>query len=206
MIIKSTTTKSLSNIHTLYVALVVCALLAASGCRRGDELGPVADAQAFVSIRTTFSQGSEGVGRETAAPTGTGWATLKGRFIFEGTVPQMQPYNVNRDQATCNINGRPPLQETILVDDATMIRLCRLILLSFTRLTARTSPRESIPCSSGVDRFQLKRVSAPSKLPPSAVETDVWGRSFSMTADDNHHRSGLSLENVGWAYACATLA
>ncbi len=119
MIIKSTTTKSLSSIHTFSVALVVCALLAASGCRRGDELGKVADARAIMSIRTTFSQGSEGAGGETAAPTGTGWATLKGRFIFEGTVPQMQPYNVNRDQATCNINGRAPLQETILVDDAT---------------------------------------------------------------------------------------
>ena len=119
MIIKSTTTKSLSNIHTFSAALVVCTLLAASGCRRGDELGKVADARAIMSIRTTFSQGSEGAGRETAAPTGTGWATLKGRFIFEGTVPQMQPYNVNRDQATCNINGRAPLQETILVDNET---------------------------------------------------------------------------------------
>ena len=94
MISKSTTTKSLSSIHAFSGALVVCALLAASGCRRGDELGKVADAQAIVSIRTALSQGSEGAGGGTAAPTDTGWATLKGRFIFEGTVPQMPPYNV----------------------------------------------------------------------------------------------------------------
>ena len=115
-----TTTKSLSSIYTLSAALVVCAMLATSGCRRGDELGPVASAKAAANIRTALSQGSGAAGGgETAAPTGTGWATLKGRFIFDGDPPTMPPYSVNRDQATCNINGRAPLQETLLVDDAT---------------------------------------------------------------------------------------
>ncbi|MCH7750854.1 MAG: hypothetical protein IH898_01695 [Planctomycetes bacterium] len=118
MISKSTTTKGLSSGYMLSAVLAVFALLA-SGCRRGDELGPVADADAFASIRTALSQGSEGAGGGTAGPTGTGWATLKGRFIFDGTAPTMPPYNVNRDQATCNINGKAPLQETILVDPAT---------------------------------------------------------------------------------------
>jgi len=118
MAILPTTTQGLSSGYMLSAALAVFALLA-SGCRRGDELGPVADATVATSIRTALSQGSDGAGGGTAAPTGTGWATLKGRFIFDGTPPTMPPYNVNRDQATCNINGRAPPQETILVDAAT---------------------------------------------------------------------------------------
>ena len=106
--------------YILSAALGVFALLAVTGCRRGDELGPVADATVATNIRTALSQGSEGAGGGSAAgPTGTGWATLKGRFIYDGTPPEMLPYNVNRDQATCTINGRAPPQETILVDPAT---------------------------------------------------------------------------------------
>ncbi len=83
MTIIPTTTKGLSSGYMFSAALAVFALLAVTGCRRGDELGPVADAQAFVSIRTTFSQGSEGAGDSAAAgPTGTGWATLRAMIAW----------------------------------------------------------------------------------------------------------------------------
>ena len=92
-------------------------LLLMPGCHRVEELGPVARAASSTKIRDAFasSAGDSGAGgAETAA--GTGWATLKGRFIFDGTPPEMQPYSANMDQATCAPGGKAPLQETLVVD------------------------------------------------------------------------------------------
>ena len=100
--------------------LVAVCLSCFAGCQRGEELGPVAKASSVDKIRASFSSGeaaSSGGGNEVA--TGTGWATLKGRFVFDGTLPQMEPYSVNKDQGTCSTGGKPPLQETLLVDPDT---------------------------------------------------------------------------------------
>ncbi len=90
------------------------------GCQRGEELGPVARLATSTKIRKTLSAGGDTTTAKTAvATTGTGWATFKGRFVYDGNPPKMAPYNVNKDTATCTINGRAPLQETLLVDSAT---------------------------------------------------------------------------------------
>jgi len=90
-----------------------------AGCQRADELGPIAAATSITTIREALSEGTGESSGGSAAATGTGWATLKGRFVFDGTPPEMQPYNVNKDQATCTSGGKAPLQETLLVDSAT---------------------------------------------------------------------------------------
>ena len=51
-----------------------------------------------------------------AAATGTGWATIKGRFVYDGAPPKMPPYAVTKDQATCAPGGKTPLQQTLVVD------------------------------------------------------------------------------------------
>ncbi len=97
-----------------FFALVGCVAL---GCQRGDPLGPVADVNEVDRLRTSFA--SESTGSSAAAgPVGTGWATLKGKFVFDGTPPQMEPYNVNKDRAACTSGGKAPLQETIIVDES----------------------------------------------------------------------------------------
>jgi hypothetical protein len=115
--------KSFSNNNRttagLLATFAVCALFASIGCQRGAELGPVANATASKDIRTAFTSGGGGGAGGAAAATGTGWATLKGRFVYDGDPPQMQPYNVNKDQAACTINGKAPLQETLIVDEST---------------------------------------------------------------------------------------
>jgi len=91
-----------------------------AGCQRVEELGPVATATSVNSIRAAFASDAGGSGASTAAvATGTGWATIRGRFVFDGTPPEMQPYSANKDQATCTVGGKSPLQETLLVDSAT---------------------------------------------------------------------------------------
>lgn len=88
------------------------------GCNRRQDLGPVGDIATAEKIREAFTAGGESSDEEETASTGTGWGTLKGKFIFDGTPPEMQPYNVNKDMEVCTINGQAPLQETLLVDSA----------------------------------------------------------------------------------------
>ena len=101
------------------ILVLILALPVSLGCQRADELGPIAKTGAIGTIRDALASGAGDSGTGAAAvATGTGWATLKGRFVFEGTPPQMAPYNVNKDMATCAPGGKAPLQETILVDSA----------------------------------------------------------------------------------------
>lgn len=89
--------------------------LSVVGCSRGSEDPIVANLTAAEKIRTALVGEGGGAGAEAAA-TGTGWATLKGKFTFDGTPPTMPPYAVNKDQATCAPGGQAPLQQFLVVD------------------------------------------------------------------------------------------
>lgn len=89
--------------------------LSAVGCSRGSEDPIVANLTAAEKIRTALV-GEGGEAGAEAAATGTGWATLKGKFTFDGTPPTMPPYAVNKDQATCAPGGQAPLQQFLVVD------------------------------------------------------------------------------------------
>lgn len=105
------------NLFTCAGLAVAVATVSLAGCNTRLELGPVANATSAEEIRGAFSAASSGGGGGgEAAATGTGWATLKGRFVFDGAAPTMPPYNVTKDMATCAPGGKAPLQETLLVD------------------------------------------------------------------------------------------
>ena len=127
-----------------FLQSVVVLLLLVAGCQRGEELGPVARANSSIKIRDAFasSSGDAGSGGASAA-TGTGWATLQGRFVFDGTSPEMESYNVNKDQATCATGGKAPLQETLLVDSATKgIANVAIYVRSASRVHESAGPKE----------------------------------------------------------------
>ena len=95
----------------------VFAAVALAGCDRQVNLGPVADIQTAKAMRTALTAGSTAEGpAETAAVTGTGWATLRGQFVYDGTPPAMPPYNVNKEQDICAPSGQAPPQEFLVVD------------------------------------------------------------------------------------------
>ncbi len=97
--------------------MMVFSVLAFAGCQQNTDLGPVANVATSVKIREAFTTDVAGGGSDkSTVAAGTGWATIKGRFIFDGTPPVMAPYNANKDEATCKIDGKAPLQETLLVD------------------------------------------------------------------------------------------
>lgn len=101
--------------------MAACAILAAFvsvGCNSRTDLSPVADATKVADIRKAL--GGEGGGEEAAAgPVGTGWATLKGTFTYDGDPPAMPATpGVNKDEAVCAPGGHAPPQEWLVVDSA----------------------------------------------------------------------------------------
>jgi hypothetical protein len=86
-----------------------------AGCGSHADLGPVAHADAAASIRKALAAGKAEGGEQAAASTGTGWATIRGQFVFDGTSPAMQPYNVTKEHEICSVNGQAPPQETLIV-------------------------------------------------------------------------------------------
>jgi hypothetical protein len=109
------TNKSATKWTAIFATATLCS---AVGCGGAEIVGPVANADTARSIRDAMKSATPaGADPSAAAATGTGWATLRGRFIFDGTPPQRQPYNVTKDHNICTDNGRPPLQETLVVQD-----------------------------------------------------------------------------------------
>jgi plastocyanin len=123
------------------IAMIAIALL--SGCNQRVALGPVPDASA-AAIREAFAS-KQAAGGEKAAvkPTGTGWATLRGQFVFDGTPPEPQPYSVTKEPEVCTIGGKPPLQETLVVDSGSKgIKNVVVFLRDASRVHESAAPKK----------------------------------------------------------------
>lgn len=102
----------------IFRALLSATALGATGCQQSATVGPVADKQEAEKITAAFTSASAASGGEDGAgPVSTGWATLKGRFVFAGDPPAMPPYNATKDMATCAPGGKAPPQEWLIVGD-----------------------------------------------------------------------------------------
>jgi len=87
--------------------LVVLVAAAAVGCgpQRGDS--PRADAAAVAKLRESLKGPAQEVAAEgSATPTGTGWATLKGRFTFAGDPGQPKALVVDKDTEVCGKSSK----------------------------------------------------------------------------------------------------
>lgn len=98
-------------------AAAIIAMASCAGCGSSDTLGPVADSSAAMRIRSSLGTAvEEGEGGAAEVATGTGWATLRGRFVYDGAPPDMSPYQASKDLGTCAPGGQAPPQETLVVD------------------------------------------------------------------------------------------
>jgi hypothetical protein len=125
----------------LPIAAVAVAML--GGCNQRVALGPVPDAGA-AAIREAFaSKQAAGGDKAAAKPTGTGWATLRGQFVFDGTPPEPQPYSVTKEPEVCTIGGKPPLQETLVVDSGSKgIKNVVVFLRDASRVHESAAPKK----------------------------------------------------------------
>jgi hypothetical protein len=99
-------------------ALSSLAALVLAGCNRDYDRGPKVNLATAKDYRSALIAAGSGEDAAATAPTGTGWATIRGQFVYDGTPPEMPPYNVDKEHNICSINGQIPLQETLLVDDS----------------------------------------------------------------------------------------
>ncbi len=84
------------------MSMAACVAAALTGCDQQANLGPVANIQSAEAIRKVLTAGSAG-GEQSAeaVSTGTGWATLRGQFVYDGTPPQRAPYAVSKEHNIC---------------------------------------------------------------------------------------------------------
>jgi plastocyanin len=94
----------------------VTALATCAGCGRPEVASYVTSPEEVEKIRATLASKStaSGTGAQAeAAAKATGWATLKGRFAYDGAPPSPKALNVNKDQEVCS--KHPLVNESLVV-------------------------------------------------------------------------------------------
>lgn len=97
--------------------LAAACLVAATGCGRPRVAAPAADRSAAEALRTTLAAAGGGASgaEDAAAVVGTGWGTLKGRFVFAGTAGDPKPLVVDKDTEVCGKTDKL-FDRSLLVD------------------------------------------------------------------------------------------
>jgi len=98
--------------------LVLMAAIGLVGCSGYSSTGPAPDMDAAVKIRATMVSAKAATGAAadktaSAAQKFDGWASLKGRFVFEGAAPSPQSIKPTKDQDVCG--AHPLLNESIVI-------------------------------------------------------------------------------------------
>jgi len=87
------------------------------GCSSERVNAPAADSAAATTLRATLvSVSSPGAAAPGAASTGTGWGTLKGRFVFAGDPGTAKPLLADKDTEVCSKGGMKLLDRSLLID------------------------------------------------------------------------------------------
>lgn len=93
----------------VFMAGAACAALGIaflSGCSKPLAASPRPQASAAAEIRKALeSEATAEGGDAAAASTGTGWATLKGRFTYAGDPPAPGKLNVTKDPEVCGMGA-----------------------------------------------------------------------------------------------------
>jgi hypothetical protein len=126
------------------MAFVAVAAAMLVGCQSRVNLGPVADVSSAKAIREAFGSGAAAGGEKAAAkPTGSGWATLRGQFVYDGTPPDAKPYDVTKEPEVCTVGGKAPLQETLVVDSGSKgIKNVVVFLRDASRVHESAAPKK----------------------------------------------------------------
>jgi len=86
------------------------------GCGPGRVSAPVADASAATALRESLVSGGGETSSAEAAPVGTGWASLKGRFLFAGTPAERKALLVDKETEVCTPGGMKLYDQSLRVD------------------------------------------------------------------------------------------
>lgn len=106
------------------------------GCGQPRVAGPLPDVAGVERLRTALGSAAASASDAAAeeAPTGTGWATLRGRFIFTGTPGDPQPLKGVVEKEVCSKDGKDLADRSLLVDPSSK-GLANVVV--FARKTSR---------------------------------------------------------------------
>ena len=169
-------------LSVLFVACLVC-----TGCRPARVATAAADADAARKLRATLAAAAtSAVSGAEAAATGTGWATLKGRFVFAGSPGEAKALVVDKDTEVCGKSAK--LYDRSLIVDPSSKGLANVVVF------ARKASRVKNPVSETPAVFDQKnceflspvfaaRVGQPIDVKnsdPVGHNTNVAGTSFNQ--------------------------
>ena len=111
-----------------------------TGCMSERVETPTADVDAAKQLRVVLASTTAAGGGAAAAASGTGWGTLKGRFVFAGDPGAPKPLNADKDMEVCSKAGMKLLDRSLLVDPSSK-GLANVVV--FARKTSRV--KEATP-------------------------------------------------------------
>ncbi len=100
------------------ILFVLSAMTLCLGCGQKRVVGPAPDMVAARELRETLQKEAGAEGKSEEASKGTGWASLKGQFIFTGSPGSPKALVVDKDTAVCSKDGMQLFERTLLVDDS----------------------------------------------------------------------------------------
>ncbi len=126
--------------HCLIFVICLAVGVAAPGCGAGSVAGPAPDFEAALVLREKLASATGATEAGEEKPQGTGWATLKGRFIFAGAPGDAKPLIVDKDTEVCSKGGMKLYDRSLMVDVSTK-GLANVVL--FLRNSSRV--KEPVP-------------------------------------------------------------
>lgn len=105
------------NLLVLLLLLPALALTLA-GCGASVQAGPAPNMSAAMKIREGFKAAASKTGGAEAGPELKrleGWASIRGRFVVDGTIPSPTALTIDKDQDVCG--AHPLFNEAIVVKD-----------------------------------------------------------------------------------------
>ncbi len=98
-----------------FTLTVAAALLASvTGCKKPSPITPEIDTKAAIDLRGGGGEAAGGATTAEAQPTGTGWGTLKGKFVYAGDAPAPTFLSTaGKDGAVC---GQQVPNQQLVVD------------------------------------------------------------------------------------------
>lgn len=138
----------MGSIRSGYVWATLTCVAMAPGCGSGRVVGPVADAAVAAALRQQLLGGEQdntAAAAAEAAPTGTGWATLQGRFVFAGTPGERAVLAVDKDMEVCSKAGMKLYDQSLRVDPSTKgLADVVLFVRKASRVKQATPPAEPL--------------------------------------------------------------
>jgi hypothetical protein len=112
-----------------------------AGCGKDRVRQPAADVEAAGRLRGQLATSAAPSAGAEAMATGTGWGSLKGRFVFAGNPSDARTLVVDKDTEVCSKDGVKLLDRSLLVDPASK-GLANVVV--FVRKTSRVK-ETSVP-------------------------------------------------------------